>query len=282
MVLVVAGGFFTGVSAVGFAFFGGGGAVPGVDEPYNPPLYYDMYLPDYEDSPSPFAMKDLAENGWLVYDPTREREQKKVTKNYLDLISIALQKLGLNEKNIEKLKGAVLGKIAGKSDTIHTTYNKINNNIPMMNSMFDGAVMREPDNYDEHEKEYSVAEKLKIGEKATTNAMNVALYSINESVQARQMETELIKNLSDKDGHLELLQGRNYLLALNSQYKQHSSELESSKLALLSYLLKSEMDDDIRHVRTRLTFRAVDPFDMDEYEKSHYVKKPPMGFVDFK
>ena len=34
--------------------------IPGIDEPYNPAAYYSLTAISWEDSPSPFALQDLA------------------------------------------------------------------------------------------------------------------------------------------------------------------------------------------------------------------------------
>ena len=36
--------------------------IPGIDEPYNPAAYYSLTAISWEDSPSPFALRDLAES----------------------------------------------------------------------------------------------------------------------------------------------------------------------------------------------------------------------------
>ena len=45
--------------------------VPGWDEPYDIDLYYSLTEISWADSPSPYALKDLASNGGNVFDYTR-------------------------------------------------------------------------------------------------------------------------------------------------------------------------------------------------------------------
>jgi len=59
-------GFISGYGLIAYAY-----VVPGWDEPFNPALYYNLTEISWEDSPSPFALRDLARAGGMVYDYTR-------------------------------------------------------------------------------------------------------------------------------------------------------------------------------------------------------------------
>ena len=59
-------GFCGGYGLIAYAH-----TIPGWDEPFNPALYYNLTEISWEDSPSPFALRDLARNGGNVYDYTR-------------------------------------------------------------------------------------------------------------------------------------------------------------------------------------------------------------------
>ena len=64
------------LSVLCLGFLGGYGlvyahVVPGWDEPYDIDAYYSPTEISWADSPSPFALRDLASNGGNVYDYTR-------------------------------------------------------------------------------------------------------------------------------------------------------------------------------------------------------------------
>ena len=63
---IMGAGFLSGYSLVANAY-----AIPGVTEPYDPPTYYSLTEISWEDSPSIFALRDLAANLGNVYDYTR-------------------------------------------------------------------------------------------------------------------------------------------------------------------------------------------------------------------
>ena len=63
---VLSAGFISGYGLIAYAH-----VIPGVDEPYNPEAYYSLTEISWADSPSPYALKDLASNGGSVFDYTR-------------------------------------------------------------------------------------------------------------------------------------------------------------------------------------------------------------------
>ena len=63
--------------------------IPGIDEPYNPPAYYSLTEISWENSPSPFALRDLAANGGNVYDYTRHIKSILFGDNFKDILAVA-------------------------------------------------------------------------------------------------------------------------------------------------------------------------------------------------
>ena len=59
-------GFISGFGLIAYAH-----VIPGVDKPFNPAAYYTLTQISWADSPSPYALKDLASNGGSVFDYTR-------------------------------------------------------------------------------------------------------------------------------------------------------------------------------------------------------------------
>ena len=58
-------------------------------EPYNPAAYYSLTAISWEDSPSPFALRDLAENGGNVFDYTRHIKSILFGDNFKDILAVA-------------------------------------------------------------------------------------------------------------------------------------------------------------------------------------------------
>ena len=64
--VVLGSGFISGYGLIAYAHI-----IPGVDEPFNPAAYYSLTQISWADSPSPYALKDLASNGGSIFDYTR-------------------------------------------------------------------------------------------------------------------------------------------------------------------------------------------------------------------
>ena len=90
-----------------------------------------------------------------------------------------------------------------------------------------------------------------------------------------------MQDLAKAEGTNEFCQIGNYLRYQNAENSYRRLELSSNRLALMVQDILSEVDDDIAEVRVKMTFRAVDPTNMDEYQKKHYKPRKPLGFPDF-
>ena len=265
------------MSAVAMAY-----VIPGVDEPYNPPAYYSPTTPDPEDSPSPFFYKDLAENGMQIYDPTREKHKKDKVKNWQDVLDNLLKKLDLNIINSRmlsnnNLKSILLGAF-GLNDDIDSK-NKV---VPMMNAVTEGNIIRTTERYDDYEREYSRSDKLKLNQTVVQNTTSFVQTVLDDHKKSQVRQQHLLQNMASAEGTNEYLQVGNYMKYQNYSNRYRILELSSNKLALMVQEMVSAVDDDIEVVRNNnMTFRSVDPTDMDDYEKEHYKHRKPLGFPDF-
>ena len=83
--------------------------IPGIDEPYDPPNYYSLTSISWPDSaPSPFALRDLADQGGAVYDYTREMKSILFGDNFKSIIGALMEKLGIDIINHKPLAADIL------------------------------------------------------------------------------------------------------------------------------------------------------------------------------
>ena len=87
-------GVLCGYNLVAYAY-----SVPGWDEPYNPAAYYSLTEISFEDSPSPFALRDLAINGGTVYDYARHIKSIVAGDNLEKTAEVAVSKTEKEEIN---------------------------------------------------------------------------------------------------------------------------------------------------------------------------------------
>ena len=274
--IVVVGGFLFGFSAITMAY-----EVPGWDRPYNPPAYYSPDTPDPEDSPSPFFYRDLGWNGNQVYDPTREAKQIEIVKNWQEILDIMLKRLDLNIINSRMLSSETLSAILSKAFGINNDIDSKNKVIPMMNAA-QGTTMRATERYDDYQREYSTPDKLKLNQGVVLNTTEFAQTVLDDQQKSQVRQQQLLQEMARAEGTNEHLQVGNYMKYENFTNRYRILELSTNKLALLAQEMFSDIDDDIVVARNnKLTFRSVDPTNMNEYEKKHYKPRKPLGFPDF-
>ncbi|MBQ3452297.1 MAG: hypothetical protein IJG32_08525, partial [Selenomonadaceae bacterium] len=80
-------GFIGGYGLVVYAH-----TIPGIDEPYNPEAYYSLTEISWADSPSPYALEDLASNGGSVFDYTRYIKSVLFADKFLRTAETAAEK----------------------------------------------------------------------------------------------------------------------------------------------------------------------------------------------
>ena len=73
--------------------------VPGVDEPFNPGAYYSLTDISWADSPSTFALRDLAGAGGDVYDYTRHIKSILFGEKFESIWGVEKNKTAIDELN---------------------------------------------------------------------------------------------------------------------------------------------------------------------------------------
>lgn len=258
--IVLMGGFLLGASTVAMARI-----IPGVDEPFNPGAYYSPTTPDPADSPSTYFYRDLGWNGGQVYDPTREKHKIEKVKNWQDILDIMLQKLDLNNLNIRMLTSGNLTSILMEAFGLNDDIDSKNKVVPMMNAA-EGNTMRATERYDDYQREYSTPDKLKLNQSAVLNTTEFAQTVLDDHKKSQVRQEQLLQDMARAEGTNELLQVGNYQKYQNFTNRYRIIELSTNKLALLTQMMFSQVDDDIAEARSNnMTFKSVDPTNMDEY-----------------
>lgn len=104
LVLAVTGGLLAGSVRGGWAHI-----IPGVDRPFDPPNYYSLTSISYPYSaPSPFTLRDMAAQGGNVYDYTRDIKSVLFGGNFLDILKLAAEQLGIYTDNRRQLPPSLI------------------------------------------------------------------------------------------------------------------------------------------------------------------------------
>lgn len=273
---VVLSGFIAGTTSV-LAW-----SVPGVDEPYNPPAYYDPFQPDPEDSPSPFMYKDMKSQGYQVHDATREAKNTEIALSYADRLATNLNNLNIAMINMKKLSAATVSNISNYISASIAELTGKNKAYGIAEEVDNGTVMRNTDRYDSSLRGYSPTEKYRLNEAAASSAADMAMAVSNDNHVNSAISENLAEQLSAAEGHNKFLQGTVLHTYLNTHNLYKRLQLKDAELAMLIQEEAAELDDSIARIRRNMIFKAEDPYENQENYGHVKEKKTPLGFIDFK
>ena len=228
--------------------------VPGVDEPYDPPNYYSLTSILWPDSaPSPFALRDLADQGGAVYDYTREMKSILFGDNFKSIIGALMEKLGIDIINHKPLAADILDHgivIAGENQRrVDEIYQ-----MEAWKRMEETPIFHHFDESEQH----------------------------HDAPRARAAQRRLLS-----DTYSAYAEGAQLAISDHAE----SDALEAAKrTALLGALTelkatvqREELDKALEHQRLveRAKVIVADPFDKAAVQASGYERRKPLGFVPF-
>lgn len=219
------------------------GPVPGVDKPYNPPAYYSQTEVSWEDSPSTFALRDLARQGGNVYDYTRHLKSILYGTKFQAWLQQLLAKVGIQMKNteiwpentqqktteiLEGMETSRNNSTAGLPD-IQDPYQMLNQEILVNENADFGAFPLEQKYRYLHTSYLNIAQGSQDSLNNIRNILDAAKYGMDLSNSA--------------EGDNQIMQAKNYLkgVKLNAY-----NELDDSliRLTMLRALQQQKEEDD--------------------------------------
>lgn len=239
LALVLAVGF--GIGYYGITEARHHGPRPGIDKPYDPPKYYSQTEISWADSPSPFALKDLAAQGGNVYDYTRHMKSILYGTKFQVWLQNLLQRVGILEKHTEFWPEMsqdetirILEEIQKKQND-HSILPDIEDNSHMLNAENISNEELNPDDYS-LEKKYlylhtsylDIATGSQESMKNLRNIMDAADYAAELSDEAAgDVQQEQTKNYLDAvrlSAYNELGNGFNRLTTLRALQQQKEED----------------------------------------------------------
>ena len=129
-------------------------SIPGVTEPFDPPNYYSPTSISWPDSaPSPFALRDLAAQGGMVYDYTRHIKSILYGTKFVAWLEKLLAKLGIEETHAKHLpdekKQQGMDELKELQTSIQRHQAKIDLNPPAFDRQYDDGIPGKDLNYKE-------------------------------------------------------------------------------------------------------------------------------------
>ena len=258
--------------------------IPGVTEPFDPPNYYNPLTVSIPDSaPSPFALRDLAEQGGTVYDMTRDIKSVLYGEKFLNILTTIVEKLGIAKIDHQSVSSDLLAE-----GTNHTQ--------EMQDRGYEVAQIEEWKRveqsplfhrFDEKEEKYNAPRdsmgQWRVLADAYTAYAKGAQLAISDHAESDAVMQKLLDALAHAQGEKEIRQ-------IGAQIEALSAAEDAKRTALLAALTElkatkqcEETDRALEHQRQveRSKVIVADPFDKEAVKASGYERRKPLGFVPF-
>ena len=276
-------GVLCGYNLVAYAY-----SVPGWTEPYNPVAYYSLTEISFEDSPSPFALRDLARNSGTVYDYTRHIKSIVAGDNLEKTAEIAVSKTENEEKNtkpfteeifletVEALKIIGLGtEKVSKTTVIDETNGKLRQGNSDDWESYNSA-------------DYNDLEKYKRLDETYKNFVLGSRQEIAETEKSILAAEKIMTHTNLSEGELQMYQAQNELKTLLAYELARQNALDANFAQLQSVYQSSKYDEivDAAYIDLITKFDVADPYDEVTYKmlkkEYDYDKPKSLSMPDFK
>lgn len=261
--------------------------IPGVDEPYDPPAYYSLTAISWADSPSPFALRDLANNGGNVYDYTRHIKSKLFGEDFTNILAIATSMTKNDIINTTPFTGDVFGETNNVLSLLRQGTEKTAKTINISES---NPHLRQGDN-DEwdayNEKAYDTQKKyqwLDESYRQIAKGSKQELTSMRDTLTAADA---VLGHTGKAEGELQLIQAQNELKALLAYEFARQNALEGNIAQLYAAYQANQYDEaaESAFIDAITQMDIADPYDRKDYallkETMDYNKPQVPGMPDF-
>ncbi len=283
MLSVLSLGFIGSYGLVAYAH-----TVPGWDEPYNIDAYYSLTEISWADSPSPFAMQDLARNVGTVYDYTRHMKSIILGDKFektADTDASQTENEEINSASFSKEifteTSAVLEVIGGGTEKVSKTVSSIAVEKYLRQGNDDDWESYNQDSYDH-------SDKYKFLDTTYKNFANGAKSEIDESEKVLNAAKKIFNHANIAEGNLQMYQAQNELKTLLAYELARQNALDMNFEQIQAVYQASEYDEKVEsaYIDSITKFDVVDPYDEVNYkllnDEYNYEKPKSAGMPNFK
>lgn len=249
--------------------------IPGVDRPYDPSAYYSQTEVSYADSPSTFALRDLAGQGGSVYDPKRHEKSLIFKDDFISTLQSYVDKTLYMLRNTTPLTpdkiNPINQEINIKQEDIVAIY-KAN----AAKAIEESKAFRSSDDYSDKIYDRQAQAKL-IDEQYLKLATEV-----QKAAAVNSKETEavnmILNNTSNTLGMMEAQQLEAQIIALQEAETAKKTALLSELIQIKNMEHAIERDQNIEANRLNEDNRLhiADPYDREEF-----IRPKSNGFKNF-
>ena len=283
MLSVLSLGFIGSYSLVAYAH-----TVPGWDEPYNIDAYYSLTEISWADSPSPFALQDLARNVGTVYDYTRHMKSIILGDKFektADTDASQTENEEINSASFSKEifteTSAALEVIGGGTEKVSKTVSSIAVEKYLRQGNDDDWESYNQDSYDH-------SDKYKFLDTTYKNFVNGAKSEIDESEKVLNAAKKIFNHANIAEGNLQMYQAQNELKNLLAYELARQNALDMNFEQMQAVYQASEYDEKVEsaYIDSITKFDVVDPYDEVNYkllnDEYNYGKPKSAGMPNFK
>jgi hypothetical protein len=274
-------GLFSGYSLVAYAH-----AIPGITEPYDPPAYYSLTEISWRDSPSPFALMDMARNFGMVYDYTRHIKSILFGEKFEKTAETAEKQSENEEKNTTPFTEEIFSETEKALKNLEEGTEKIIKTADIENSYLRQGNDDDWESYNQNS--YNRQEKYKWLSDTYRNFADGAKSEIDETEKTIEAAKKIFSHTNEAEGELQMYQAQNELKILLAYELARQNALDSNLAQMQSVYQAAEYDKSVEsaYINFITQFEVADPYDEVNYkmlkEEYGYEKPKITGMPDFK
>ena len=274
-------GFLSGYSLVANAY-----AIPGVTEPYNPPAYYSLTEISWEDSPSIFALRDLAANFGNVYDYTRHIKSILFGEKFEKTAETAESKSENEKINTTSFSEKIFEETADALKNINLGTEKIIKTADIESQYLRQGNADDWESYNPNL--YKRDEKYKWLSDIYRNFADGSKSEIEETEKEIEAAKKIFEHTNAAEGELQMYQAQNELKTLLAYEMARQNVLDSNLAQMQAVYQAAEYDENVEsaYIDSITKFDVVDPYDEENYkmlgEEYDYEKPKMAGMPNFK
>ena len=276
-------GFISGFGLIAYAH-----TIPGIDEPYNPEAYYSLTEISWADSPSPYALKDLASNGGSVFDYTRYIKSVLFGDKFEKLAETDADKTKNDEINSTPFSEEIFAETTAALKVIGIGTEKVARTATIDET---NPYLRQgnDDHWDSYDQNiYSRQDKYKWLDDTYKKFTDGAKSEIIETEKTIEAVKKIFEHTNAAEGHLQMYQAQNELKTLLAYELARQNALDANLAQLQAVNQANEYDETVEsaYIDSITKFDVIDPYDGVNFqllnEEFDYEKPKPSGMPDFR
>ena len=274
-----------------FGFFSGyiayAQTVPGWDEPYDIDAYYSLTNISWADSPSPYALEDLASNGGNVYDYSRHLKSILFEDKFKNILEVATNKRLNDEINTKPFDEEIFEETLDALQILNKGTEKVSKQIDSQ-EIEKNLKQGDGEEWENFNPDFNHEEKFLWLNQQYKNFAEGANEEVNELENVFESADKILKHTKVAEGNLQIQQARNELLTLLAYELARKNALEANFEQMQALYQMTEYDKNVEsaYIDSITKFNVADPYDAENYkllgEEYDYKKPEPVGMPDFK